>query len=563
MVSAEIGRRVRTEKLVRASKELFEVGALEAGPLDIFYVRRLNTVMARQRPDMEKNIPTTLADAINDKGTLTKHAELVVFGNWLINGSPGAKPRPGRRVDPKKILKCVAAIMVEIKTPARKKSHKRLARGRVSRSREITKTDVAKQWMRLFDKKITASNLDAPLRSARHVLSDYLQHLKSGSALYGSKTIKKSREIERGLAAINGFLPASQIARPEIFTEPDAPRPATPVPFDVTLEYQSDTHAEEHRRLPTSAKIHPQIRYVPQVTSTTSSSGKARADREGTITLVPDVDIRNDYQVKALIDRLAILITTNDKTDRTRLTKQIEKKTGRATFAEDLTNIENKKVWVTPLPLPDLRKLTGYHFAIMIQEPTPEVLATILRAIEDGPGLVEPVQLHLIEVSVDFYPRKPCTPEEAVLRREQMVGLLQRHHWARPSRMAECDFTKPRNADARQLYEEEVAYGEVVPKTSFLFAHVKSSGGFYKNETDALISDPKIRTRILTKNQGSKLQLNSTLAKGGKYSPHMVSIQNKIADRRNPNRETCVSLPDDERRARMEVTISGTETLKK
>jgi hypothetical protein len=467
------------------------------------------------------------------------------------------------QVNPKKILKCVAAILSEIQTAALKKRHALPAHGRESRKRSITKHALTNQWKRLFDEEIKASNFDAPLRSARLFLSDYISHLKSGSALHGGKKIKKSPEIERALDAINGLLPASLTVRPDIFVEPDAPRPANLVPFEIALEYQSDMHAEEHRRLPSGTTLNPRLRYLPVATAPTSSSGKARADREGKITLVPDVDIRRDYRVHALIDRLAILISTTAKIDDKKLKTHIEKMAGRSTFVRDLTKIKNENGWGAPLPVPDLSKRTGYHFAIMIQEPTPDVLATILEAIQDGPGLIEPALLHLIEISVDFYPRKPRAPEEAVLRREKMVGLLQRHHWSRPSRILEPGSTTPRCADARQLSEKEIAYGEIVPKTGFLFLHMKSSGGIYRNESDAIISDPEIRTRILTKNPGSKLWLNATIAKGGKFSPHMVSVQHKIADRRNLGKKTFISLPEDKRRARMEVTISGTETLAK
>lgn len=457
MNGKEVTERVRGEKLADAS-ELFEIGALEVGPPDASFVRRLNTVMARRRHDMEKNIPATLSDAITAAGKLSKHAELVVFGNWLINGRPGVKSRPGPQADPKKILKCVAAIMAEIEWAALKKTHARAAGGRESRKREITKHGLADQWEILFGEKITPANFDAPLRSARHILSDYLSHLTSGSAIHGGKNIKRSHEIERALDAITGMLPASQTDRPEILTEPDVTRSARLVPFDIALEYQSDTHAEEHRRLPSGTKLDPRLRYVPHMTTATSSTGKARPDRAGTVTLVPDVDIRNDYQVKALIDRVVILINTTVKIDDRMLKEHIEKTTGTATFIRDLTKIKKEDAWGAPLPIPDLSKSTGYHFAIMIQEPMPEVLAAILKAITDGPGLIEPVQFHLIEVSVDFYPKKPVTPEEAVLRRERMVGLLQRHHWTRPSRILEPASAIPRYADARQLSEKEIAY---------------------------------------------------------------------------------------------------------
>lgn len=97
----------------------------------------------------------------------------------------------------------------------------------------------------------------------------------------------------------------------------------------------------------------------------------------------------------------------------------------------------------------------------------------------------------------------------------------------------------------------------------YLFAHEKSSGRVYRSETDAMTSDLDIRSRILTTRPGFPLMLNATVVKGGKFAPHHVSVQNKVSDKRDPDKMTVVSLPNDKRRARVEVTISGTETLKK
>jgi hypothetical protein len=564
MCSAEVVQRVRGEKLALASKELFELGELADAPDHESFIRRLNTVMARGRADMQKTIPTTLVDAIDGKGTLKKQAELVVFGQWLIDGSPGAKPRPGKPVDPRKVLKCVAAIMAEIAWAKLKKDHAFEMSGRESRKREVTKHALADKWKQLYSENIRPANFDAPLRSARHILSDYLKYLKSGAVLHGGAQIKTSPEIKRALKAITGLLSASQTGRPDIFAEPDAPRPATLVPFEIALEYQSNTHAEEHRRLPPGSRLDPRLRYLPTATAATSSSGKARADREGKITLVPDVNIRKDYRVEALIDRLVILIETRVKIHRLNLQDLIVKATGVRTFVDDLLDPKaSGDVWGAPLMCLDESILIGAPFAIIIQEPTPEVLAAILKSIKDGPGLIEPVLFHLIEISVDFYPREPCSPEEAVLRRERMVGLLQRHHWSRPSRIIEPDAATPRYADARQIHDDEDKLPKRKPKTRYLFAHVSSPGKKTKLKSDSMIAEEGIRNRVLTTNAGYTPFLNSTVSKGNKFKSHLISIQNKITDKRDPIKNTCITLPDEERRARMEVTISETETLKK
>lgn len=187
-----------------ALSDLFELGALTDVATEHSFIRRLNTVMARSRSDMEKNIPARLADAINSRGVLKKHAELVVFGTWLINGSPGAKPRPGRQPDRKRILKCVAVIMAEIKLADNNPAHSIGQRG--SRNRDIIKHDLARQWARLFDEKIRPSSFDAPLRSTMLVLTDYVSHLQSGSEYHSGRKIKKSPEITRALDAITELI---------------------------------------------------------------------------------------------------------------------------------------------------------------------------------------------------------------------------------------------------------------------------------------------------------------------------------------------------------------------
>ncbi len=573
MNGAEVYRQVLEENLV-ASSELFERGTLDTAPTEESFVRRLNTISERRRTGwgveksrlrIDSKVPATFVDAIENDGTLNYHAEIFALGRWLLlEGCPGMKSSPGKKADPKVVLQQVAVVMAELRARSLQERWNSTVKGRKSRHREITKHDLVDRWEKLFGAKLKPSTFVSRLRSVERFLPHYLKYLNSGAAIYAGKEIRKSPEIENVLDAITGMLPKVRKTRPAIFTEPDVLRPARLASFDIPLEYQSDAHAEEHRRLPPGINPEPRLRYVPTKTSPLSSSGKLRADRERAITLVPEVAIRCDYKIQALIDRLAILVETRKVTTWKRLQNTIEKQTGISLWVHDRRSSKPPKgAWGAPLPKVDPAELTGTPFAIMIQEPTPGVPAAILNAIKGGPGIIEPVLLHLIEVSVDFYPRKPCMPEEAILRRERMVGLLQRHHWTRPSRILKPDSMTPRYADARQLSEKEIAYGEVVPKTSFLFTHMKSSGGFYRNESDALVSDPEIRNRILTKKPGSKLRLNSTLAKGGKFSPHMVSVQNKIADRRNLGKKTFISLPDEERRARMEVTISGTETLKK
>ncbi len=131
-----------------------------------------------------------------------------------------------------------------------------------------------------------------------------------------------------------------------------------------------------------------------------------------------------------------------------------------------------------------------------------------------------------------------------------MVGLLQRHHWTPHSRFLDHEPAVPRNVDARQLYRTK-------GKPRYIFAN-RTDDRF---NSDSSIDTPAIRQRILTDKPGEDLYLNSTVWKGAEHSPYQVSIQHKIANRRNPEKNTKDILPETQRRARIEVTITGSDTL--
>ncbi len=540
----------------------FRIGLSDA-PTDQNFVKRLNTIVARRRRDMEKNIPATLADAIMSDGTLKKQAEMVALGNWLLLDShPGMKKPPGPQPNPHRTLKFVAAILAEADFRPRKKKLNIATGGRESRKQEITKHDLPRWWGVLFGENVKPSQLDARLKSVRRILPLYLKPLKSGGANHAGTRIKKSPEIKRVLDAISGMLPNSQTERPDILEEPDVKHPAALVPFEIELCYQSPEHKAEYRRLSVSDHSISGLQYVPKNMATTSPSGIIRADRAGKILLEPDAHIRRDFRTEALIDRLVILVDTGKSATGQALHRLISKETDANIYVRDLTIRDKENEWGMPLPTPDPGKKTGYHFAIMIQEQTANILTNILKVIEHGPGIEGQVAFHLIEVSVDFYPKKPGSPEEAILRREQMVGLLQRHHWVRHSLLLDHEPAKPCDVDARQFHDDEEKLPERKPKIRYLFAHENSHTVSDKMQPDGNISAQSIRDRILTTRPGNGLFLNSTLVKGGKSAPYLTSIQHKIADRRNPNKKTIMELADPDRRARVEVTTSGTETLK-
>ncbi len=184
-------------------------------------------------------------------------------------------------------------------------------------------------------------------------------------------------------------------------------------------------------------------------------------------------------------------------------------------------------------------------------EPTPASLRSVLKIVADVAGIDGDVRPFLIELAVDFYPRKPTNPVESLLIREQIVGLLQRHHWASSSRLLETNPGIPRKSDPRQVYS-----GASKSQTRSLFA-----GQNPEIVSDSDFQDMTARRQIIDALPGNDLYLNSTLYRGERNAPLRTNVQHKIADQRDENKTTLVSLSDEERRGRAEVTLTSLETL--
>ncbi len=545
----------RAQRLA-ATSTLFEVGDLSEEISDRSFILRLNTIVARRLADAEKNTPANLSDAILSNGKLHRHAELAVFGRWLLlDGYAWVKKQGGKQPDPRVILQCVAIAMYELRVRPKLQEHGLAHATRESRKREITKRDLALRWEGMFGDLKNPSFFDARLRSIRRILPAYLEHLKTGAYVIDSKQIRKSPEIKRVLEAIS----RKNTPRPEVKVSETA-KPVTLVPADLTpldieLRYSSPAREDEYRNLTGISLPLSQLRYKPTSVSSTSTSGTVRADRKDKIVLVPDVAMRDTYQVEALIDRLVLLVTTTTPTAGHYLNDKIYNTTGSRIFAHDLKKQINRRDWRASLPQLDSTKPLGHHFAILIQDPTPELLPSILDVIRGTHWIDGDVNFHLIEVTVDFYPSTRGLQEEAILFREKVVGLLQRHHWAKHSLFHRHGLPVPRRADARQFYLETKNNA----KTDFFFAKEKQT----ISGSDHDLDDPDVRKRLLTTRPGRDLYLNSTIWKGAENSAYQVSIQHKIANRRNPGKQTKEDLQDQERRARIEVTISGGDTLRK
>ena len=140
---------------------------------------------------------------------------------------------------------------------------------------------------------------------------------------------------------------------------------------------------------------------------------------------------------------------------------------GTLVFVHDRSLTPPQEDWRVELPPLDPAEPTGHHFAVLLQDPEPDKLARILQAIDRAWEIEGPVLPFLIETSVDFYPRDDRSEDERLVLREQMVALLQRHHWCGMAALMKGEKTEPCRVDARQvsclhLTGKEVAENELV-----------------------------------------------------------------------------------------------------
>ncbi|MGK7654275.1 hypothetical protein ACSQ76_18270 [Roseovarius sp. B08] len=152
-----------------------------------------------------------------------------------------------------------------------------------------------------------------------------MEHLKSGAYVVDGKQIKKSPEIEKVLKAITGKSTDRPGTKASAMTKPVTPVPALLSAFEIELRYSSPAQEEEYRGHAGIFLPRSRLRYLPAATSSTSTSGMIRFDRNDKIVLVPDIAIRNNYKIEALIDRMVILVETNAATAPHLLHKKIVK----------------------------------------------------------------------------------------------------------------------------------------------------------------------------------------------------------------------------------------------
>lgn len=320
--------------------------------------------------------------------------------------------------------------------------------------------------------------------------------------------------------------------------------------FDIPLKYSSDAKRDEYRS--TSALTAPISSLHFDVTAITAPGGtKTQRRFDGRVRFEPDVGIKGNYSVKAVIDRMVIVVMIAEPTTYSGIRKVIKDAVGVSLAAKDVGVRVHRDEWTKRiiLPLPMRNQGTCRIFAILLQDPTPDLVADIVAAVDQGFRIIGDVLLTLLEVALDFQAYRDFDQATRVRLREQMVGLLQRLHHT-DAKMFELY-----GSDARQVIEQ-LSPNRLL--TQYLFSSPKNAG---RKRPDTDMTEEVVRKRLKHGSVGNQLWLDSTLYKGSTSEGLLFRIQHKITDRRDPETKTVDILPDEQRRARIEVEISDMTEL--
>ena len=287
-------------------------------------------------------------------------------------------------------------------------------------------------------------------------------------------------------------------------------------------------------------------------TRSSSRTGKIRNDRKDRLVFTPNIDVRKEVRVRALIDRMVIVLKTTAAIDAKVLHKGINSKTGATNYAHDRCHVGSNDSW--KMHLPELAHLTPtrQHFAILLQDIDLKVLTAVLKGVTNCVGIDGPVRPFMVELAVDFYPKVAQTPEEMLVGREKIVALLQRHHWASHQALLDETAIAPKRSDARQTYTD--AAGKLVTRRMF----AQKSGA---NDSDSQLYRPEVRHRIMGAVPGNDLYLNAHIYRGTQISKVQTNVQHKVEDRRDAVKRTSVKLTPAQCRGRVEFTLTGFDTL--
>ena len=238
---------------------------------------------------------------------------------------------------------------------------------------------------------------------------------------------------------------------------------------------------------------------------------KAQRRFQNRYCLEPDVNLK-DYRCHAVIDFVEFEFSSVDPTQfRYVQDAVLDAAGGRTPRVETLAGSVS----------------SGTKFSVRVQDPTVADLLAISAAIETRFGCKVPPKIRVIEVSVDFYPRKP---DDAA--REIMVGVLQRTYCAK-----------------HDIYDDPMnrsRFAGVSGEPTFLHRWFKTE----KGRTDPIDPDAwRYPDRC------NPPPVDATLYFGAEFGDVQIKVMSKVSDQRD--KKNVIALPDEAKRARIEVTLRG------
>lgn len=231
--------------------------------------------------------------------------------------------------------------------------------------------------------------------------------------------------------------------------------------------------------------------------------------------LTPALDL-SSYTCRAVLDWTKIEVELERPTQLQHIRRVIENATGQS-------------VWVKPVE----RNPGGVdtRFRLTLQEPTLKEICNHRALLDHTFGLVSDPLIAGLEVSVDFYPRNPDD-----IARGRLVAVLSRH------------LAPKRDVLSQRLDNPRFAWGTGRTKTRRAWIAPSAA------TTGEIIRDV----------HGDRMiPYDATFYLGAKSSALSWRVMDKVLDRQNKQTGTARYLPDNEKRARVEVTLYQSELAKR
>lgn len=244
----------------------------------------------------------------------------------------------------------------------------------------------------------------------------------------------------------------------------------------------------------------------------------------------------SDYRAKAVIDWVQLEVVLNVKTQSRWLSVK-------------LGEVLGKNPRVAEKGVPYSRNgnpyYSGREFWVKVEDPTPKRLEILRSYLAERFDSFEATKVVGIELSLDFYPR-----DHSDQKRWEMVSALRLLHCPKYFKM------KSMKDNLRQVVAADPLGKETM--TRHILPKIGGANRFdYFGDQDA--EDEKVQKRIMDHSLHKIPYVDSITYLGRKGGEVKYRYQNKTADNRSRSEERKEILGQDEKRARLEVTLLGGE----